>query len=325
MSDAAPEAASGAASGAAPGSASSAVRTQEAKTLDDVLLAMDVVDTLRHREQMVDRELDSEARESELISRLKEIYAAQGIDVPERILKDGVKALEEDRFVYRPPADSFAVRLARLYVTRGRWAPPAAALTGGAVALAAAYQFLWAAPRNTAWERFPSDVASVKEQGVDLAVSPDADASIEAMHAEALRLHAAGDRTAARYELARMEQVIERLAQEYEVRIVSRPGESTGVFRVPEAVPNGRNFYLVVEAVAPGGRVLSLPVTSEEDQSTKLVSKWGQRVTEEVYNRVADDKRDDQIVQNDVLGYKARGVLEPEYAGASPGGAIHTW
>ena len=58
--------------------------------LDDVLLAMDVVDTLRHREQLVARELDEEGREEELLQRLKDIYEAQGIEVPERILKDGV-------------------------------------------------------------------------------------------------------------------------------------------------------------------------------------------------------------------------------------------
>ena len=106
----------------------------EEQDLDDVLLAMDVVDTLRHRERVVAHELDAEGRERELIERLKEIYAAQGMDVPDRILKEGVKALEEDRFVYKPPKNSFSVRLAKLYVSRGKWMAP---LFGGIAALSA--------------------------------------------------------------------------------------------------------------------------------------------------------------------------------------------
>ena len=66
---------------------------EEPRKLDDVMMAMDVVDTLRHRTRIVDMELNESAREEQLVARLKEIYGAQGIEVPDRILKDGVKAL----------------------------------------------------------------------------------------------------------------------------------------------------------------------------------------------------------------------------------------
>jgi len=89
-------------------SETAAPAVRDKSKLDDVLLAMDVVDTLRHREQLVLSELDAGAREAALLERLKDIYAAQGIDVPERILKEGVKALEEKRFLYEPPKPSLA-------------------------------------------------------------------------------------------------------------------------------------------------------------------------------------------------------------------------
>src|SRR5215475_221766 len=75
----------------------------EPQTLDDVMIAMDVVDTLRHRDDLVRRELDEEGREAELIERLREIYHDQGIAVPDKVLLDGVKALKESRFAYTPP------------------------------------------------------------------------------------------------------------------------------------------------------------------------------------------------------------------------------
>ena len=40
--------------------------------LDDVMLAMDVVDTLRHDQLIVERELNEEERRAKLIERLRE-------------------------------------------------------------------------------------------------------------------------------------------------------------------------------------------------------------------------------------------------------------
>ncbi len=46
----------------------------ESAPLSDVMLAMDVVDTLRHNQDLVARELNGEAREKQLIDKLREIY-----------------------------------------------------------------------------------------------------------------------------------------------------------------------------------------------------------------------------------------------------------
>ena len=65
--------------------------------LDEVMLAMDVVDTLRHRQDLVARELDSVGKEQQLIARLREIYHQQGIEVPDHILREGVAAIADSR------------------------------------------------------------------------------------------------------------------------------------------------------------------------------------------------------------------------------------
>ena len=115
--------------------------------LDDVMLAMDVVDTLRHRRQLVDHELASDDRDQQLIERLRKIYTAQGIEVSDRALQEGVAALKEDRFVYKPPKAGLARSLAQLYVRRDGWGKW---LLGGLAAVvigAAAYYFTVLAPR----------------------------------------------------------------------------------------------------------------------------------------------------------------------------------
>src|SRR5262245_29630440 len=89
--------------GAAGGEPAPGPPERPPQTLDELMIAMDVVDTLRHREDLVRRELDEEGREADLVERLRKIYRDQGIEVPDKVLLDGVKALKESRFVYTPP------------------------------------------------------------------------------------------------------------------------------------------------------------------------------------------------------------------------------
>ena len=117
--------------------------------LDNVMIAMDVVDTLRHDQLIVERELNEDERKAKLIDRLREIYRGQGIDVPDSILEEGVRALEEDRFVYKPPAGSLKTRLARLYVTRGSWGQVVIGALAGVAALWIGWYALYEWPRQS--------------------------------------------------------------------------------------------------------------------------------------------------------------------------------
>jgi len=105
-----------------PPATAAATRDKTRVPLDRVMLAMDVVDTLRHQRQLVEAELDEDARRREFTQRVQQIYQAQGLEVDADIIAEAVEALREDRFVYEPPARSFAVRLAEVYVERGKWA-----------------------------------------------------------------------------------------------------------------------------------------------------------------------------------------------------------
>lgn len=93
------------------------------KEFEDVLMAMDVVDTLRQNTRVVERELTVANYDQDLIARLKGIYSSQGIDVPDYILKEGVKALKEDRFRYEALAPSSARSMAELYIKHQNLVP----------------------------------------------------------------------------------------------------------------------------------------------------------------------------------------------------------
>ena len=302
--------------------------------LDDVLLAMDVVDTLRHREQLVLSELDAGAREAALLARLKEIYAAQGIDVPEQILKEGVKALEERRFIYEPPKPSIAVTLAKIYIARGRWMAPLVLAVIALGSLGAAWHLGVAVPerqraeaaRVELAETLPSETGRLHGEVTALALEEAARFKADALKADADRAIATGDVEAARAARDGLALLQQDLAAVYDVRVVYGPGEArSGVFRIPEDVPGGRNYYMIVEAVDPAGRLVEVPVSSEEDRRSDRVTRWGQRVSEAVFQSVANDKGDDQIIQNSVIGRKSQGYLSPQYMVDTPGGAILEW
>src|SRR5262245_31488693 len=121
-------------------------------TLDDMMLAMDVVDTLRHQEKLVERELDEEAREKQLVERLRALYKSQGMEVTDSIIAQGVKALKESRFVYTPAPPSFQRTLATFWVKRGTYGKWAAAALAALVVAIGLYHYTVVAPRQRAAE-----------------------------------------------------------------------------------------------------------------------------------------------------------------------------
>jgi hypothetical protein len=297
------------------------------------MIAMDVVDTLRHREDLVRRELNEEGREAELVERLRQIYHDQGIEVPNRVLADGVKALKESRFVYTPPPAGWRRSLFTLWAMRGTYGRLAAVAAAIVVAGAAGYYTLVTRPARLAEESARIEIAETLPKALRrahadvLAIAADdaARQKAAALLADGEQAIRSGDRAAAGKATAALGSLRQDLAREYTLTIVSRVGESTGVWRRPPGKSDARNYYLIVEAIAPDGRKLALPIRNEENGVTETVSKFGVRVPRETFEAVAQDKRDDGIVQKNVFGIRKRGKLATDYQMPFQGGFITKW
>lgn len=298
---------------------------EDTAPLEDLMVAMDVVDTLRHRQQLVERELDTEGRRERLIVRLREIYRAQGIEVSDQVLADGVRALEEDRFTYSPPETTFATRMARLYVRRDKWVGPLLFLLMLLFGLWLAWYLIALRPAASARAELPGALQQQYEEVIQ--VSTDTAARLQARRYRTDGQLALENEhfDEARSAIDGLEQLLDRLRLAYTVQVIQREGEASGVWRIPDVNTRARNYYLVVEAVDARGRVLALPVTSEETGRTRTVDKWGIRVDAGVFERFAADKRDDGIIQEREIGRKPPGVLEPEYAIDTGAAAITEW
>lgn len=310
MSEAAATAAAPAAAGAAP-----------QQPLDEVMLAMDVVDTLRRRQRLVESELDTEGREADLKERLRKIYAAQGIEVPDHVIEEGVAALKGERFVYHPPPPGLKTRLAHLYVKRGAWGKWLLGAFAALLLVGIGNYFFFVAPKSG----LPKALSGLHAEVVALARVGDArEAADRQLNAGQAALRD-GKTPAAKDALRALTELRTRLEQEYSLRVVNRPGEKSGVWRIPDVNTNARNYYIIVEAINPDGRVLTLPIKNEETGKTEPVDKWGLRVDQATFNAVARDKQDDGIIQKNQFGAKRRGELAPHYEMATTGAAITQW
>ncbi len=408
--------------------------------LDEVMLAMDVVDTLRHEQDLVARELASEARDQALVAKVKQMYAAQGLEVSDEVIAAGVAALQENRFAYQPPPRGPA-RLAHLYVMRNRLAKGAAVLAAGLIGIFTYYQFAFVAPEERQRQKTAAGInATVSQQQDELSVAKKrlaglqqamarmdksdsaseataknilseagqqltgAETKIQALDelplpanltadnlvrdgevfkrrlemrtrllqgltreldkaeaglnglgelarlrdkiagqrqsllqasreeaartrteklsADALAALDRGDLAGARQASGALQQLYDQLIQEYDIRVVSRPDRPSGLRRTLPNRPGVRNYYVVVEAVTPQGKRLTVPITSEENGRTYKVQEWGVRVDESVYEQIRRDKLDDGVIQQNRFGVKERGFLTPQYLMPTTGGAI---
>ena len=413
--------------------------------MDDIMLAMDVVDTLRRRQALVDHELDSAARDQQLAEKVKAIYAAQGIEVTDETIAAGVQALRDERFAYHPPPPGLLTRLAHLYVNRGTWGKRAGM---GLAALLAAWgihygtvtlpqknaaraeaeqlnQSITSATLTTTMsadrlkrlrlqlqqqptpastslratadatrrdataeldkaeqlldsakklgqiatlpdsadstaktkaqqqlaarqkllrqanalldssenkitllatlDRLPADLKRYQLAIADVAKEKKAKTLATQLYQSGVTALKKGDIDTARIHLSDLKDLLDQLQQDYVLKIVSRPGERSGIWRSPDVNSKARNYYLIVEAIDRKGRKLKLPVTSEENGKVREVTKWAVRVGASAYNRVAADKQDDGIIQNNSVGIKRAGYLKPEYQINTTGRAITQW
>ncbi|MCH9671432.1 MAG: hypothetical protein K0U93_08290 [Gammaproteobacteria bacterium] len=285
------------------------------------MLAMDVVDTLRRRERLVRRELDEVGREEDLKTRLKRIYAQQGIDVPDHVIEQGVAALKEERFTYKPPSGGLRHKLSLWYINRARWGKWVGAAAGVAVLFFVVRYFMVVGPQNA----LPDELAQSHKAAVELAQTAPARERIEQLHAVGNNALRKEDTDGVKSVISQLETLRTSLEQTYALQIVSRDGQRSGVWRIPDVNSSARNYYVVVEAIDARGNILSVPIKSEETGKTEVVKQWGLRIDEATFERIRADKQDNGIIERNRVGKKKVGHLAPEYSIPTSGGAITRW
>lgn len=292
--------------------------------LEDVMAAMDVVDMLRHDHSVAKRELDVEGRRDRLLERLRNMYAAQGIDVPDHVLAQGIDALEQERFKYTPVKESWKTKVARIWVSRKDWGKPVAIALFSIVAVFAFYVFFHVMPERNLRANLPAAISSSEAQISALAKNPDLVTKANTFASNARVAIQNSDYDKAQIILQDMQLLQEQISQEYAIRVISRAGENSGVFRHPPG-QSVRNYYLIVEAVDANNKPVELSILNQETNKSVRKKTWGLRVSEQTFYKIASDKSDDGIIQNNMVGRKLAGYVAHEYSIPTTGATITEW
>ena len=204
----------------------------------------------------------------------------------------------------------------------------------GLIVVLGGYHFLVSRPAQQAQEQarievtetLPKQLRQAHADVVAVAADDAAKQKAAALLADGERAIRAGDRAAMSKIGAELSALRDEVTREYTLTIVSRSGESTGVWRRPPAGSQARNYYLIVEPIAADGRKLSHSGAQRGDgrrRDRRPSSACGCR--EATFEAVAQDKRDDGIVQRSRFGVKRRGKLAIDYLMPFEGGFITKW
>jgi len=319
------------------------------QSLDDMMLAMDVIDTLRHQEDAAQRVIDQDKRDEQLKARLRSIYADQGIPVPDYILQQGIETLRQDQFVYRPTPFGLSRLLALLWVKRIE--PPirnayivTTCIVILVVYLATSYdkdrlkqtpaemaaptaaipKVVVTAPKPSApsplvknklaalspIDRLAQELSEAGSAALSEAMDDEARARVQQVQEDGAKALAQSDEALAKLTLAELKMIGSILEAELKLIIVSRPDEYTGFYRIPDDNPDARNYYIVVEPELSTGKKVLFSILSEETGKTRRVSMWAARVPKATYDKIGMDKADDGIVQNNVMAVKPKGTFK---------------
>lgn len=296
--------------------------------LNDDMLAMDVADTLQHNEELRDAAADQQK-----LTRLRELYRQQGIEVSDDVLREGAAALGESRFTYAAPKAGLAVGLAHLYVARKRWLPATLSIVL-LLALAAGGYFLVYQPYQAAQaeaarielaETLPAQMDGLFQTIYDETKVQTAVGLADTLRASGKQAAAEGNRVGAENAVAGLTQVRDTLRLQYQLRMMPNPGEKPGFWRFPRDNSAAANYYVIVSAIDPQGKALSFPVLNEEDGRLETVTRWGLRVPEELYRAVEADFNDDGVLQHSLIGQKDFGYLEIYFPVRPLGGTLTRW
>jgi len=144
------------------------------------------------------------------------------------------------------------------------------------------------------------------------AADEDARRRVEAIASKGMADHARDDLVGLRATRFELDRLMQRLEEHYVVRIVSRSGQRSGVYRIDQTTGNVAGYYLIVEALPEGGRALVRSIENAETGRSNQVRIWGEQVPKSVYDRIVADKVADGVIDENVFAQKQRGHYQEQ-------------
>ena len=277
----------------------------------EVLRVMDAAQVIHERQQALE---EHEAFDREAAIRdIQRMYEELGDLVDSETVEEALDDYLSQRYAFAPTPPGVGRSLALLYIRRS-WiarrvllpAAAAAALIWGSIAGAGMMAERALAERH-------ARLTTLQAEGVRLHSAVLAEAAEDVARERAGDLGREAEARIAARDLEGLEEAVRRyqdlldtVAKEYRIVVTG------GVWRYPDGTRDVRNHYLLVQALGTDGEPVSVTIRSEETGDTRRVRQWGERVPQEAYDRVAADKGDNGIIDDEEFGFKPRGFVTAE-------------
>jgi hypothetical protein len=289
----------------------------EKLSLPELLRIMDVATTLRKEQEVVEEQLNFDQIKARLRERLLEAAKVAGEAVTPEQIDAAIDDYYDKLHSFEEPRWSFSVLLAHLYVRRVtilKW------LIGIAAVVALTWSLLISGilPGEA---RTRNELERLTEQINTRAAAVRVLSADEVVQGDVAKLLATVETYRANQETAKLDEVLKKLTvlqgqleAEYQIVVVSNPGQQSGIDRyyTDDQGERASGYYLIVEARTADGKPMPVPVINRETGKMEQRSQWAEMVPQEVYNRVAADKQADGVLDETVFATKQRGQLEPQ-------------
>jgi hypothetical protein len=304
-------------------SAQSELPIQQQLSLREMSRIMDVATALRKERALVEQQFNLPQLKQQLRDRLLESARVTGDPVTAEEIDAAVDQYYDRLHEFTEPRWSWRTPLAHLWVRRG----PIVQVVVGLAAIAAVLWGLLMAGVLPGERRTGMLVSQRIEQATQLAATIDQLAANPRDQTEARQWFQSAQALAQRQDVRGLDEVLAQMASlqtllqaQYTVSVVASPGQASGIQReyTDDSGTRTSGYYVFVEARDARGQLVKVPITNRETGQTEMVSRWGEQVPLEVFERLAQDKKSDGALDERLFGEKRVGQrqLEIEMPGA---------
>lgn len=282
-------------------------------SLNEMLRVMDVAREMRDDREMAQRVLARDDARAALREKLRRSAEISGDRVTEAEIDAAIETYFADRHRYQEPKFSFNLMIAHLWVRR---VLVLSILATGLLGLGSVWGLFFSpfaplSPSRNAQRAVAvvqEDASRLVDQIRAASLEPEAVASAERLAAE---IEAAGseDPTTASETLTRLRQLHETLLESYQLR-VAQDSDGASLVVTGFRAENGDRIsgrFVLVEAVDENGNVLNRRIRNAETGQGQDVKIWGERIPDDVFERLKQDKLADNILDETEFGTKERG------------------
>jgi len=287
----------------------------DALSVQEMLRIMDVATTLRLDRELVEEQLNVEELKERLKERMLAASKVTGENVTPEEVDLAIRQYYDNLHTFHEPKRGLALAIAYLWILRGRllegllFVAVCAGLIG-VIFFSPSFGGGKAHIVNSLAKAIWQEEANVKALAIDPGVAP----RVARLHDEAAVYRSKQDAEGLRSVQKSLEEIEAALVREYSIRVVSGPGRKSAIDRYFTDAQGKRvsGYYLIVEARSPNGTTIPLRIHNDENNTDQVVTTWGERVPEAVYNRLKQDKQSDGILNETAFAVKRKGMLDEE-------------